>query len=219
MKPTRELFMSTLVGGLFVVVPVYLAVLLLLKGMKTAGTLVRPFAKLLPAWIPAEGLFSLLLVLLFCFLIGAAVRTPSGRAVRERVERTLFGRLPGYSVLRSLTHRLAGTSDGTAWQPAMVELEDALVPSFVIEDLADGRCTVFVPSVPTPFAGAVYVLSRERVHIVDVPFTQAISSISRWGAGSRELVAAMRKEGDRPAGPAGARRPHLVGTGASQSRL
>ena len=48
---------------------------------------------------------------------------------------------------------------------------------------------VFVPSVPTPLD----VLSPERVHILDIPFTQAIRSISRWGSGSRDLVAAMRK--------------------------
>jgi len=76
MKNTRELLTSTLVTGLFVVVPVYLAVLLLLKGMKSAATLVRPVAMLLPGWIPAEGLCSLLLVLFLCFLVGAAVRTP-----------------------------------------------------------------------------------------------------------------------------------------------
>jgi hypothetical protein len=35
MKYPREFVMSTLVGGKFVVVPVYLAVLLLLKGMKS----------------------------------------------------------------------------------------------------------------------------------------------------------------------------------------
>jgi len=38
----------------------------------------------------------------------------------------------------------------------------------------------------------VYVLRRERVHILDIPFTQALSSISRWGSGSKDLVAAMR---------------------------
>jgi hypothetical protein len=58
--------------------------------------------------------------------------------------------------------------------------------------LADGRYTVFVPSVPTPLAGAVYVLAADRVHPVDVPFTQAIRTISRWGSGASDLVAAMR---------------------------
>ena len=49
-----------------------------------------------------------------------------------------------------------------------------------------------MPSVPTPFAGAVYILDRQRVHLVDVSFATAIRSISRWGAGSGNLVAAMQ---------------------------
>ena len=137
---------------------------------------------------------SLVLVLAICFLVGLAVRTESGRAARERMEVALFGRLPGYGLLRSLTQRLAGDSEESTWMPALIDIEDALVPGFIIEALDDGRFTVFVPSVPTPLAGAVYVLRPERVHILDIPFTQAVKSISRWGSGSRELVAAMRKE-------------------------
>jgi uncharacterized membrane protein len=194
MRYAREFITSTLVGGLLIVVPLYLAVLLLLKGMKSVAALVRPLAALLPGWLPAEHLLSLILVLAFCFLIGLAVRTESGRATRERMEVALFGRLPGYALLRSLTQRLAGESEESTWMPALIDIEDALVPGFIIEALDDGRFTVFVPSVPTPLAGAVYVLRPERVHILDIPFTQAVKSISRWGSGSRELVAAMRKE-------------------------
>ena len=109
------------------------------------------------------------------------------------MEMSFFGRLPGYALFRSLTQRLAGKSDENAWQPALAEIEDALVPAFIVEELDDGRFTVFVPSVPTPFAGAVYILTKDRVHPVDVPFTQAIKSVSQWGSGSKELVAAMRK--------------------------
>ena len=192
MKYARELVTSTVIGGLFIVVPVYLALLLLVKGMKSVAGLVRPIAVLLPDWIPAEGFFSLVLVLVVCFFVGAAVRTRTGQKVRERMEKAFFERLPGYGLLRSLTQRLAEDGDDTAWKPALVELEDALVPSFIIEELDDGRLTVFVPSVPTPLAGAVYILSRDRVHVLDVPFTQAIRSVSRWGSGSKELVAAMR---------------------------
>ena len=192
MRYAREFITSTVVGGLFIVVPIYLAVLLLLKGMKSAASLVRPVAAMVPDWLPGENLLSLVLVLALCFLVGVAVRTRSGRAVRERLEVAFFERLPGYGLLRSLTQRLAGDSDEQAWRPALAEIEEALVPAFIIEELADGRFTVFVPSVPTPLAGAVYVLRRERVHIVDIPFTQAISAISRWGSGSKDLVAAMR---------------------------
>jgi uncharacterized membrane protein len=171
--------------------PVYLAVLLLLKAAGSFAGLVQPIAALLPEWFPAERALALVLVLVVCLLVGAAVQTAAGKRIGERIERSLFDRIPGYALLRSLTLQMAGKSEETAWQPALVEIEEALVLGFIIEALEDGRFTVFVPSVPTPLAGAVYVLSTERVHPLDVPFTQAIRSVSRWGMGSKDLVAAM----------------------------
>jgi hypothetical protein len=111
--------------------------------------------------------------------------------VRRRIEHSLFEKIPGYALFRSFTQRLAGESEDDAWKPALAEIEDALVPAFIIEGLPDGRYTVFVPSVPTPLAGAVYVLSHERVHLLDITFTQAMKTVSRWGSGCKDLVAAM----------------------------
>jgi uncharacterized membrane protein len=193
MKFARKFLVNTLVGGLLIVLPIYLTVLVLLKGMRSVVALVRPFAMLLPAWLPAENLLSLALVLVVCFLIGIAVRTRMGRILRHWMDRAVFERLPGYGLFRSLTQRLAGEGRENVWKPALVEIEEALVPAFIIEEVGDDRFTVFVPSVPTPLAGAVYILSRERVHPLDVSFTQAITSISRWGLGSKDLVAAMTK--------------------------
>src|SRR4029453_5247499 len=136
-----------------------------------------------------------------CILVGAAVRTPGGQALQGRLERAFSERIPGYALLRSLTQRLAGRGEANVWKPALAEIEDALVPAFIVEELEDGRFTVFVPSIPTPFAGAVYVLARERVHPVNVPFTEAVKAVSRWGAGAKNLVAAME-------------RPEHVGPGA-----
>jgi uncharacterized membrane protein len=195
MKFMREFLQNALLGGVLVVLPIYLALVVLLKGMQSVVPLVRPFTMLLPDWVPAERLLSLVLVLIVCFLIGVAVRTRLGRMLRERMETSLFERLPGYALFRSLTQRLAGEDRENVWKPALAEIEDALVPAFIIEEFEDGRFTVFVPSIPTPLAGAVYILSRDRVHALDVPFTQAIQSVSRWGAGSKDLVAAMTKTG------------------------
>jgi uncharacterized membrane protein len=50
---------------------------------------------------------------------------------------------------------------------------------------------VFVPSIPTPLAGAVYILTPERVHPLDIAFTQAMKAVTRWGSGCKDLVAAM----------------------------
>jgi uncharacterized membrane protein len=193
MKYVRDFAANALVGGVLILLPIYLAVLLLLKGMQSVAGLVRPISALLPDWVPAEDFLSLVLLLIVCFVVGAAVRTRAGQVVRERMEKSMFGKLPGYALFRSLTQRLAGKGEENAWKPALAEIEDALVPAFIVEELDDGRFTVFVPSVPTPFAGAVYILSRDRVHLVDIPFTEAIKSVSRWGSGTKDLVAAMRK--------------------------
>jgi len=192
MKRFWDFVISTLVGGLLVLVPLYLAVLLLLKAMASLVKIVAPLAKLLPAWFPAADALSLVLVLLVAFLVGAALRTQFGRGFRERIERSFFERIPGYAVIRSLTQQLAGQGKESVWKPALAEIEEALVPAFIIEEHDDGRFTVFVPSVPTPLAGAVYVLTPERVHPLDIPFTQAVKPISRWGSGCKELVAAMK---------------------------
>jgi uncharacterized membrane protein len=178
-------------SGLLILVPVYLTVLLLLKAMASVAGVVRPLSELLPKWVPAEGLLSLLLVLLICFLIGVSARTRAGRAARERLEQRFFERIPGYAIIRGLTHQVAGDTRERAWKPALAEIEEALVPAFIIEELEDGRYTVFVPSVPTPLSGAVYVLDRSRVHPVDVPFTHCLQVLARWGSGAKELVMAM----------------------------
>ena len=191
MKRTLVSVSRALLAGLLIVVPIYVAVLLLLKGMASVVGLARPVALLLPDSWPAESVLSLLLVLVICFLIGVAIRTAAGRAVRERVERTLFERIPGYALVRSLTQQMAGQSAENVWKPALVQFDDGLVPAFIIEECTADRCTVFVPSIPTPLAGAVYILDRKRVFPLDVPFTDALRVISHWGAGAKDLVAAM----------------------------
>ena len=193
MRSFTGFIVTRLITGVLVVAPIYLTVLLLLKAAKSLLNLAEPVAKLLPEWMPAGQVLSLLMILVFCFFIGLGMKTPIGRATWERMENSLFQRLPGYALFRSLTQQLAGKTEDKTWKPALAEIEDALVPAFIIEELENRSFTVFVPSVPTPLAGAVYILTSDRVHPLDVPFTQAIKTISRWGSGSKDLLAAMKK--------------------------
>jgi uncharacterized membrane protein len=199
MKRLRAFLMNNMLAGFLVILPVYLAILLLLKAAKSLAGLVRPVAALLPAWFPAEIATSLLLVLIVCFLVGVTFQTSIGQAACTGIERTLLQKLPGYTLFRSMTRQLVGQGEESAWKPALAEIEDALVPAFIIEKLADGRFTVFVPSVPTPLAGAVYILTPERVHVLNVSFAQAIKTVTHWGSGATALVASM--DGERAQSP------------------
>ncbi|HEY7335797.1 MAG TPA: DUF502 domain-containing protein [Bryobacteraceae bacterium] len=201
MKKLGKFLASRLAAGALVLAPIYLAVLLLLKIAKTLSGFMRPLVRMLPEWLPAERLLSVLAVLLICFLIGLAIRTRIGLAAWGKIENSVFQKIPGYALFQGLTRSLAGETQNQAWKPALAEIEEALVPAFIIEELADGRFTVFVPSSPTPFAGAIYILAANRVHPLDVPFTHAITVVSRWGSGAQDLVARMAKKSAPPTEP------------------
>jgi hypothetical protein len=120
------------------------------------------------------------------------VRTGPGLRAKNAFERSVLEKLPGYTFLRGLTGRLSGRSQEHTLQPALVEIEEALVPALIVEELDDGSYTVLVPSAPTPMAGSIYILPRDRVHPVDIPLTKALGVFSKWGTGAGEFVRAMR---------------------------
>src|SRR4030095_16092421 len=103
MKHLGGYIVSAFLSGLLIVVPIYLSVLLLLKAMQSVARLVKPIAGFLAKWFSRQEMLSLLLVMLVCFLIGIAARTPAGQGARERIEKSLFEKLPGYALFRSLT--------------------------------------------------------------------------------------------------------------------
>jgi len=192
MKRLIEFIKTTIIGGLLVLLPLGLLALMVVKAVDAAMAVVSPIAAQLPTGTRFADLIALAMIIAGCFVAGLILRTVLGQRLKTIFERNVLERLPGYSLLRSLTRRVAGEEEGQKFAVALAVIEDALVPAFIVEQHTDGRYTVFVPSVPTPAVGALYILPKERVHLVDVPFTKAVACISRWGEGSGELLAAMR---------------------------
>ena len=194
MRSFAEFTKTTLIGGVLVILPLWISTLLLLKAIGGIVALLSPVTAHLPPTMHLRQAVALLIVVAACFIAGLIVRTGPGLRAKSVLDRYLLERIPGYTLLRGLAGRITGREEGATFASALVEIEDALVPAFVVEEHADGQYTVFVPSVPTPAAGTVYILERSRVHLVDVPFTTAVSVISKWGAGSEKLLAAMRAQ-------------------------
>ena len=188
MKGLAELTKTTLIGGVLIVLPIYLSILMVAKTLSVIVALLAPVTATIPAGAQFRQLIAVLIVLAVCFVAGILVRTGAGLRAKNALERSVLEKIPGYELVRGLTARVSGDEREGAFRPALVEIEDALSPGFIIEELEDGRYTVLVPSVPTPAAGALFILPRARVHPIDVPFTQAVKVISKWGAGAGELA-------------------------------
>ena len=193
MKGLAEFTRTTLVGGVLVVLPVYVSILLLAKSLALVVTLLSPVTAQIPEAMQFRELIASLILIAVCFIAGMIAHTGLGRRAQLAVERNLFNRIPGYALVRGLAARVAGRQEDDMFAVALVEMDDGLVMAFVVERHDDGAFTVFVPSVPTPAAGAVYIVAKERVHLVDVAFAKAASVVSKWGVGARDLRAAMMK--------------------------
>ena len=193
MRTIAEFTKTTLIGGVLVLIPIYLSVLLVLKALGGVVALVAPITGGLPETLPLREVIAMLLLIGACFVCGVAVRTGPGLRAKDAFERAVLEKIPGYALIRGLAGKIAGRENEHTFTVVLAEIEDALVPAFLVEDCDDDHCAIFVPSVPTPAAGAIYIIAKSRVHVVAVPFTRAVSVISKWGAGSGELLEGMKR--------------------------
>lgn len=190
MKQLLAFLKATLIGGALFLVPAWLALLLVLKALMHLQGVVKPLSSHLPPGIGHPLVLAIVLLFLSCFLVGLAIRTAIGAHFQSILEKRVLEKVPGYTILRGCAAQYSELHDAEGFRPVLVEIEDALAPAFLIEELTGERCTVFVPSVPTPMAGAIYIIARSRVHPLKVSVITMLTCISKWGAGSSALVAA-----------------------------
>ncbi|MGH8854642.1 MAG: hypothetical protein ACREWI_10230 [Telluria sp.] len=201
MKAMTEFVKTTLAGGFLFLVPVVLTVILVGKALQLAGQVLAPVTRLVPvgtvAGIVVLDLLAVTAVVALCFAAGLLVRTDAGRVLGDRLERAVLGRVPGFTLVKSITRGLVGLESGSEVSVALARIEDAWVLSFVLERHASGLFTVFVPSAPTPAVGSIYYLTEDRLRPLDVPVSAAVACIMRLGVGSRDLLEKQRQPPDK----------------------
>jgi uncharacterized membrane protein len=190
MKAIWKFIGRTLLGGLLVLLPAYLAILLIVKGVMGLTHLIKPLLNVLPMGPEHHALVSLLVVVAASFIVGLAVTTWPGRPLGRWIDNGLLDRIPGYTFIRSMLGRAFG-EQSAEFRVAFIEFDDNTALGYVVEEHANGNFTVFLPSSPTPFSGSVLLMPAHRVHIVDVPFTQAFGSMTKWGTGMREVAKSL----------------------------
>jgi uncharacterized membrane protein len=192
MDPLRE-SLKTLVRGVFFLVPIALLVILLVQAVKLLAGLLRPVAKLVPAETVGGAamvdVVAAAVIVALCFAAGLLARTAIGRAVGDRLEHVVLQRIPGFTLVKSMTHGMVGIESGSEVKVVLAWIEESWVLAFMMERHGNGLSTVFVPSAPTPAAGAIYYLPDDRLRMLDVPVSAAVACVTRLGLGSRLLLA------------------------------
>ena len=78
MRTIAEFIKTTLIGGLLIVLPVYIAVLLILKAVQGLVAAVKPITAAIPGSVKFEEILAILILAAICFIAGLIVRTRAG---------------------------------------------------------------------------------------------------------------------------------------------
>ncbi len=202
-NPTRKshsnFISSTIVGGLLVVLPIALSLFVVLKLIDFVREILKPLASMLPADANFQSLIALLLVIVFCFLIGLLARSTWGATLIGWGEKMLSV-VPGYRSLRTIIHSVFGSPIAEGWAPALILTDETEQPGFVIERHDDGKFTVFVPGAPTPMSGDVHVIDGWRVKLVEASTPEILRVLTRFGVGGERVKQAARPPEGTPPG-------------------
>ena len=117
MRTFIEFLKTTILGGLFGLLPVLLFYLIFSEALQAIIGLATPIADLFPkgTFDEAKAPVLIALVLLVCmsFLFGLAMRSTTGKRLGNRIESATLGKLPGYNAIKQLIAGFTRTGDSS----------------------------------------------------------------------------------------------------------
>lgn len=183
---------STLIGGIFFLIPLAALVMILGKVFTFFVNLTAPFKHWWPLdrvlGIAIADLIAVAIIIALCFLAGLFAHSKTAANFVSSLESRFLDNIPGYAFLKSMTGSVTGKEQETAMTPILARFDDASQVAFKIESLPDGRAIVYIPGAPDPWAGSLMVMAADRVEPLECSLQQAVKNIRGLGARSGELL-------------------------------
>jgi len=192
MKKLARFMKTTIKGGIWVLIPLVVLMVVLDKAHQLASKIVAPLAHLIPLdsilGLGVARFLAVVAIVFFCFLAGLLAKTQIVRRSIDWLEATVLSNLPGYEYLKRIGADLAGLEDEKNHPVVLARIEEAWQIGFLVETLENGYHAVFVPDAPRPWAGgSVYLMTEDRFKRLDVSLPAALKCVRRIGHGSKEL--------------------------------
>jgi uncharacterized membrane protein len=184
-------FRTTVLGGLIFLVPFVVVLLVLGKALAIMKAVATPIAEAIGIdHIGALAMIDLLAVLLLvglCWLAGHAATSQRGRALYESFDEKLLNLFPRYGFVKSMTESLAENRPEATLPVVLVHFDDQSQLGFEVERSVH-QVIVFLPGSPDPWAGALSLVTPDRVQKLDVDFKTAVKSIRLLGRGGGKFA-------------------------------
>lgn len=189
----KAFIQTVFIGGVVVLLPIVILILVFSVIVKFATGLIEPLTQLLEANFKIAGIQAdvvvISLILVVAFLIGLLVKTKFGKMAHDYIEQKFLENTPGYKMIKETTAQLMSGKQSPLSKVALVQpfSNESLMTAFITHEHADGSFTVFVPMSP-PTSGFVFHLKASLVHPIDVNTEEAMKTIIGLGTGSGKLM-------------------------------
>lgn len=174
---------SVIMGGLFLVVPLIVMIII----GKNAIEILSPLGKNIGHRIGVSSIFGkatltiicLLLLLFFCYLAGLLLRYSMVSKFGDSVEEKIYLFFPQLQILK---YKIAGESSmKSVWTPILMKEENHYVLVFVTCSLDEPVLSIFVPECPRLDSGEIRYMKKEDCVYELISMKQAMDAVVSFG--------------------------------------
>jgi uncharacterized membrane protein len=193
MNNLLKFFKLTALGGLLVLLPVLLFILMLMEIVQLVVGLATPIADLFPAgtFDDAKNPVILAVILLAgaSLLIGIAMKSRAAHRLGNWIAEKTVDKLPLYRFVKTLVSGLVGAQKAATFKPALFDAGNGQREIvYLVEDLGDGESTALFPHAPTGFAGQVKIVDKDRIEPLDASLGDVSLVMNHMGLGASKLL-------------------------------
>jgi len=184
----RKFLLTTLLGGVVVLLPITIFIVLVKLVVEIVTRTIQPVAKLFSgAELPEvlANVFAVAIIVGFCFSVGLFVRTRFGSAIVKYINKQFLEKLPFYSTIQKTISQLLGQGNSVFSKVVIVEAMDTKMTGFITSESSTGIYTIFVPTAPNPTNGFIFHVEKDKLTFLeDVKPEDALRTAIGLGTGS-----------------------------------
>lgn len=192
MKKLLAFFKTTILGGIFVMLPIVLIFLAFAEAYDMLVLVSTSITDLLFPGHVTESWISILtalgLLVLISFVLGLVMLSGIGPRTVNLIERLILNRIPGYNAIKNLTTSFAGSQENSSFKPGLLVSASSKEFIYIVEEYDDTSYTIMQPWSPTPFVGSIKIVPRDRVESLDINMGKLTEVLGQWGVGSRDIL-------------------------------
>lgn len=185
---------TTVIGGLFFLIPLVVLLLILAKAYDVMKAIAHPLSSYLKvdsvSGVAFANLLAVVLVIALCFLAGLLARSSWMRRLVGRFERRVMQKVPLYQMVKTTVESVLPLHREQGLQPVLVEFDDCSQLGLEVERQAGGQVVVYLPGSPNPWSGSVLLTVADRVKPLPVTMLATMHSLQQLGKGANALMAA-----------------------------